>query len=253
MIIASAALISVALCAAMLVCMEAGFQGGNRYRGRDNNTHEWLGIFQGAIFALLGLLLGFAFAGSTGRLEARRDLIVREANAINTAYLRIDILPFAYQGEIRSLFHAYLEARLRAYDDLDSGRGFEPSMAEASRLQQQIWAKAVAAVGQDPAGKSLIVTSLNEMIDVTTARGVALRTQLPALILVLLLGIALLSSLLAGYGMGTSGRRHAFHGAIYAVAVSLTIYVVLDLDNPRSGLIRLDAAEQVLKKLQHAI
>jgi hypothetical protein len=252
MIIASAALVSVALCAAMLVCMEAGFRGGRRYRGKDS-THEWLGLFQGAIFALLGLLLGFAFAGSMGRLEARRDLIVREANAINTAYLRIDILPPAYQGEIRGLFHAYLEARLQAYDNLDSGRDFEASIVEASRLQQQIWAKAIAAAGQDPAGKSLIVTSLNEMIDVTTARAVAWRTQLPTLILVLLLGVALLSSLLAGYGMGTSGRRHGFHGAIYAVAVSLTIYVVLDLDNPRSGMIRLDAAEQVLKQLHFAI
>jgi uncharacterized membrane protein YozB (DUF420 family) len=95
--------------------------------------------------------------------------------------------------------------------------------------------------------------SLNEMIGVTTARAVALQTQLPILILVLLLGVASLTSLLAGYGMAKSGRRHVFHGVIYAAAVSLTIYVVLDLDNPRRGLIRLDAAEQALRQLQRAI
>jgi len=187
------------------------------------------------------------------RLEARRELIVREANAINTAYLRIDILPSAVQPEMRNLFHAYLEARLHAYDDLDSGHDFEPAMMKASLLQQQIWAKAVEATGQDAAGKSLVLLSLNEMIGVTTARAVALQTELPILILVLLLGVASLTSLLAGYGMAKSGRRHVFHGVIYAAAVSLTIYVVLDLDNPRRGLIRLDAAEQALRQLQRAI
>jgi hypothetical protein len=180
-------------------------------------------------------------------------LIVREANAINTAYLRIDVLPSTVQPEMRNLFHTYLEARLHAYNDLDSGRDFEPSMMKASLLQQQIWAEAVEATRQDTAGRALVLLSLNEMIEVSTARAVALRTKLPTLILVLLLGVALLTSLLAGYGMAKSGHRHLFHGAIYAVAVSLTIYVVLDLDNPRSGLIRLDAAEKVLMQLQRAI
>src|SRR5262245_50290701 len=113
MIIASAALIAIALCAGMLLCLEAGFRVAHRYRGEDT-SHEGLSLVQGAIFALLGLLLGFAFAGSMTRFEARRDLIVREANTINTAYLRIDALPSAHQTEMRSLFHAYLETRLKA-------------------------------------------------------------------------------------------------------------------------------------------
>jgi hypothetical protein len=250
--ITTAALISIALCGAMLLCLEVGFRVAHRHRGEEQ-THEGLGLFQGAIFALLGLLLGFAFAGSMSRLEARRDLIVREANAINTAYLRLDLLPAALKTEMRGLFHGYLEARLRMFDELDNERDFEPAMKQASELQRQIWARVVDARGQDNVATSLVLSSLNEMIDVTTARAVALHTTIPTLILVLLLGVALLTSLLAGYGMAKAGRRQALHGAIYAVAVSLTIYVVLDLDNPRRGLIRLDAAEQVLKQLQRMI
>lgn len=251
MSIAAAALISIALCAAMLLCSEIGYRIARNYAGKS--TQEGLNLFQGAIFALLGLLLGFAFAGSTARLEARRDLIVREANAINTAYLRIDVLPAAHQSEMRGLFHAYLAARLHAYDELDAGHQFEAAMTAASQLQRQIWTKALAATGQDNAARTLFLRPLNDMIGVTAERAVALQTGLPGLILVLLLGIALLTSLLAGYGMAKSGSRHLFHAAIYAAAVSLTIYVVLDLDSPRRGLIRLDAAEQVLRHLHEAI
>ena len=235
----------------MFLCLETGYRIARTHRGEP--SQEGLTLFQTAIFALLGLLLGFSFAGSMGRFEARRDLIIREANAINTAYLRIDALPSAFQPDMRSLFHMYLEARLHAYDDLDSGHDFESAMTKASSLQHQIWDKAIEATSQDTSGKVLVLSSLNEMIDVTTARAVALRTNLPTVILLLLLGVALLTSLLAGYGMAKSKRRNVFHGVIYAAAVSLTIYVILDLDNPRSGLIRLDSAEQMLKQLQRAI
>jgi hypothetical protein len=250
MSIAAAALISIALCAAMLLALEAGYRIA---RKREEPAQDGVGLFQTAIFALLGLLLGFSFAGSMGRFEARRDLIIREANAISAAYFRIDVLPPAFQPEMRNLFHSYLEARLHAYDDLDSGHDFESAMAKASLLQQQIWAKAVEATSQDTSSRTLVLSSLNEMIGVTTARAVAWQTNLPTVILVLLLCVALLTSLLAGYGMAKSARRHVFHGVIYAAAVSLTIYVVLDLDNPRRGLIRLDSAEQVLRQLQRAI
>ncbi len=252
MTIVSAAIISLALCAAMLVFLELGYRTGRVYFGK-NVSQDGLNLFQGAIFALLGLLLGFAFSGSMSRLEARRDLIVREANATNTAFLRIAMLPSVFQPQVRDLFHSYLEARLQAYAELDSGGDFAPLMKKASQLQQQIWIKAIEATERDSGARSLVLSSLNGMIEVTTARTVALRTQMPALILVLLLGVALLTSLLAGYGMARSGHRHVFHGAIYAAAVSLTIYVILDIDNPRIGLIRLDAAEDILRQLYQSI
>jgi heat shock protein HslJ len=90
------------------------------------------------------------------------------------------------------------------------------------------------------------------MIDVTTASTVALRAHLPGLILVLLLGVALLSSLMAGFGMAKRGRRSVLHAMLYASTISLTIYTVLDLDSPRVGLIRLDAAEQILTDLHQS-
>jgi hypothetical protein len=221
----------------------------------DDATYSTHAIFEGAIFALLGLLLAFAFAGSMSRYDERRNLIVREANTIGTAYLRIDLLPPAFEPELRALFHSYLEARLKVFGDFEAGRNSEPADTAASGLQQQIWAKAVEArsAGDPEALDLVVIPAINEMIDVTTARSVAMRTQTPRLILGLLLGMALVTSMIAGYNMAKAKRRSPIHGALYALSVSLTIYVILDLDNPQRGLVRLDTAERAIRQLQRTI
>lgn len=91
------------------------------------------------------------------------------------------------------------------------------------------------------------------MIDVTTARTVALRTYLPALIVVMLLFVAILSAFVAGYAMSKRRHRSVLHSVLFAASVSITVYAVLDLDDPRFGLIRLDAAEDVLRQLHASI
>jgi len=234
----------------MGACLDAGFRLGARDRS-GGRAIQGLGAIEAALFALLGLLLGFAFAGATSRLDARRELIVREANAIGTAYLRVDLLPPSTQPGVRALFRRYVEGRLQAFDASHATATGVPASAGGTALQNQIWAAALAARSTDPTGDvaRVVLPALNEMIDVTTARVVAQQTRLPALILWLLIGLSLLSALVAGYAMAAREHRSLLHMVLYAVAISLTTYAVLDLDNPRLGLIRLDAAEQVLQHL----
>jgi hypothetical protein len=92
---------AVGLFLGMLTCLELGYRIGRRADAPGGSAHEGLGAIETAIFALLGLLLGFAFAGAMSRLDARHQLIVREANAIGTAYLRLDVLPPFDQPELR--------------------------------------------------------------------------------------------------------------------------------------------------------
>ena len=248
-------LLSLAVFLGMLTCLELGYRISSRAVPTEGDIHEGLGTIEAAIFALLGLLLGFAFSGATSRLDMRRELIVEEANAIGTAYLRLDLLPSSAQPDLRRLFREYLEARLRAYHE-DSDRGTrERLLAAVPKLQQQIWTQAVVATGAaaSPAVASNTLLAINEMIDVSTARTVARQTRLPTLILVLLIVIALTSALVAGYAKAQRGRRSPLHAVLYAAAVAVTIYVVLDLDNPRIGLIRLDATEQILQDLHDSI
>jgi len=99
----------------------------------------------------------------------------------------------------------------------------------------------------------LLVPALNEMIDVTTSRTIALQTRLPALIFFLLMSVALVSGLLAGYAISKRGSRSWLHMLLYAAIIPITIYAVLDFEDPRSGLIRVDAADKALLQLRDSI
>ena len=251
-----AVLLGIGLCGGILLCLEAGYRIGRRSCEKSPEAaYDGLGGIEAAIFALLGLLLGFSFAGGTSRLDIRRQLIVEEANAIGTAYLRLDLLPAESQPPIRNLFHNYLNARIGMYEKLRDTEAAEEHSRQAEVIQQEIWSKAVIASQSDQTKNAarLLLPALNSMIDVTTTRAVALHTRLPALILYLLVSVALLSGLLAGYAMSKRGSRSLLHMGLYAVVIAFTVYAVADLNNPRSGLIRVDAADNALVKLRDSI
>jgi hypothetical protein len=130
-------------------------------------------------------------------------------------------------------------------------------MEKATILQRSIWSLAVIATrGDGDANQTaarLLLPAVNDMIDITTTRTVALFTRLPDLILWMLVSVALLSALLAGYAMARRRRRSWLHALVYALSVAVTVYAVLDLDNPRAGFIRLDAAEDALTQLRDSI
>jgi len=249
--------VSAGLFAGLLVCIELGYRIGHRVSQKVPGTaHQGVGAIEAATFALLGLLLGFSFSSGISRLEARRELIAREANTISTAYLRLDLLPTSDQHEIRQLFRQYLDARLHAYDSLPDRKAAEPEFQRASQIQQEIWSRAVIATQfEQPCNtvRFLLLPALNDMMDVTTLRTLALDTHLPGLILFLLISVALLSGLLAGYAMTERKTRSLLHMFLLAAAVSVTVYVVLDLEYPRSGLIRLEAADSLLVQLRDSI
>jgi hypothetical protein len=250
-----AVVVSISLFVGMLLCLEAGFRIGSRVSQKSDYSHEGIATIGAAVFALLGLLLGFTFANGISHLDQRRELIIREANAIGTAYLRLDLLPAPEQPEMRSLFRNYLDTRLLVYEKLPNIDAADQELARAAQLQQQIWNKAVADGLSDPSQHvaRLLLPALNDMIDVTTSRTIALHTHLPPLIFSLSIIVALLSGLLAGYDMAKRRRRSWLHMMLYAVVIALTVFTFLDLDYPRFGLIRLNAADSALIQLRDSI
>ena len=246
-------LLSVLLFVSMVIAAELGVRLGRYRLSKDPDApNVGVGAIEGAVLALLGLILAFTFSSAASRLDVRRQLIVRETNAIGTAYLRMDLLPANDQPAVRQLFRQYLDARLEVYEKLRDPAASEAALKRAEQLQREIWKYAETGThGQVSAIP--VLDAVNEMIDVTTARTLALRTQTPKLIVHLMLGLALLSALIAGYGMSGAKHRNWFLTAIFSAAISLTVYVVLDLDNPNSGLIRLTAAERVMMQLRETI
>jgi hypothetical protein len=247
--------VSVGLFVGMLLCLDAGFRIGRSASRNQPSSHEGIGALEAAVYALLGLLLGFTFSGATSRFDAHRQLVVKEANAIGTAYLRLDELPAPSQPEMRRLFRDYLDARLRVQDSLPELKSAAQDAVQSVHLQEEIWSRALAGTRLDATQNSarLLLPALNEMFDVTTERAVAFQAHLPPLIFYLLMFIALMSALLAGYSMAKRKSRSWLHMLLYAACISATIYAVTDLEYPRAGLIRLDAADSALLQLRNSI
>jgi len=233
--------------------MLAMIELGRRLRVRQHAMHAegaglGLGAVEGAVFALLGLLIAFTFSGAASRFDTRRQLIVEEANDIGTAYLRLDLLPPATQPPLREKFRRYVDARLASYQAILDPEGARAEHTRALGLQTEIWRDAVAASQQSPTTQAsmLLLPALNAMIDITTTRTTALRMHPPLVIFFLLGGIALASSLFAGYSMAEASSRSWLHVIGFAAILALSVYVILELEYPRRGQIRVNAFDQVL-------
>lgn len=169
-----------------------------------------LGPLEGAIFGLLGLLVAFTLSSAAARFDVRRQLIVQEANAVGTAYLRLDLLPAASQPALRASVRDYLDARLRGYQALPDLALAKEDFAQATVLQGDIWQKALAASRNEEVQPSrLLLPALNEMFDIGTTREVAAATHAPNITFAMLAVLALVCSYLAGSAMAKSaGRGH---------------------------------------------
>jgi len=248
-----ALLLAVGLFVGTLFMIELGGHLGDRVERLDpGGAHTGTGPVEGALFALLGLLIAFSFSGAAARFDMRRELIVPEANAIGTAYLRVDLTPAAAQAGLRELFRSYLDTRLEAYRAIPDFDAVRDAIGRSERLQGEIWTQGIAAcrdAGPQPCA-ILLLPALNAMIDITTTRSAAVRMHPPAIVLWMLVGLSLGCAFLAGYSMAVGKRRKWIHMVAFASVMAFTVYVIVDLEFPRLGLIRVDAFDQILGDLR---
>lgn len=243
--------IAAALLVAIVCCAELGFRLGRRWR-RSHPDAAGSGTVEAAILGLLGLTLALSFSGASDRLAMRRALIVQEANAIGTAWLRLDLLPATDQAVARELLRRYLESRIEAYQHYADRARAETALAAGAKLQREIWSHAVANCAKAPAATAclLLLPALNDMFDITTTRGMAHFAHLPPLIIGLLLMLCAIGGVLSGYAMSAQPDRNVLQLVVFALSISATVYVVLDLEYPRAGLINLTAMDRAITGLR---
>ncbi len=243
---------AVGLFGGMLLMLELGRRVGARQRARiTEGGAAGIGAVEAAIFALLGLLIAFTFQGAAARFDARRALIVQEANNIGTAWLRIDLLPVSAQPGMRELFRKYLDARLATYRKIPDLAAVQAELDRTAQLQGEIWNAALA--GQKDGGQFVVVgvlPSLNQMFDIVTTRTMAAKTHPPAILFVMLAIMACVAAFLAGHGMSGSKVRSWVHSLGFAGVLAVTVFVILDMEFPRLGFIRVDSFDQVLVDLR---
>jgi hypothetical protein len=180
---------------AMLLLLELG----RRFRLSRKDPVQAKPV-ESAVFALFGLLLAFTFSGAVTRYDAHRQLVVRETNAIGTAYLRLDLLPAAAQPALRQLFRDYTTSRLHLFDGVH-----EEVSPESQRLQLAIWRQSIAS--SLPDSSRLLLPAINDMIDITSTRQSAFNMHPPVVVFLLLFTFSLGCAFLAGYGMSPGPRN----------------------------------------------
>ena len=240
----------VLLFSGMMILLEIGRHLAIRRRPKESEGERGsLGTIEGAVFALFGLVMAFGFSGAASRFNEKRMLIAEEVNTIETAYLRLHLVPQQAQSELQELFRHYVDSRLETYRRLPNMQAAEEEMAKSKKIQEEIWSDAVAATllpNSHPDAGKLLLPALNNMIDITTTRTMALQVHPPRIVYWLLFSLGLLCSLLAGYRMAIGQHRSWIHILCFSVITVIVVYVILDVEYPRAGLIRLEAGDQML-------
>jgi len=229
------------LCIVLLVAIEVGFRLGMRH-GRDANdaAKSQVNTIQASLLGVLALLLGFTFSLSLQRFDSRSAAVVDEANAIGTAWLRSELLPASVRPDVRAAMQRYIANRIAAGEEsLDHVDRRAELLSETAEIQESLWALVVAAADEapNPVTTGLYTQSLNEMIDSFGVRQAALDRHVPEIVLFLLLGTLVLTASLVGYASGMAGQRASFATHILVLLIVLLVFIIIDLDRPRRGLI----------------
>lgn len=236
-------LFGVALVAAFAAAAELGYFAYRRLGrgGLASETGDEGQVLSTALL-LLALLLGFTFSMALGRYDERRAQVVAEANDIGTAWLRAGLAGNAAGAELQEVLRQYAHTRISRFEASDEPAAYARSKAEGARLRQRIWAltgPAVAPVATTAQAASL-VSAVNAVLDRATLRETAIEARVPERVLDLLIAYAVISALLLGYVLGAYGSHHRVATLLLFVLLAMTIVLILDLDQPQAGGIRVN-------------
>jgi hypothetical protein len=240
----------ISILVVVLLSVECGYRLGKYRRSRHEQEKEApLGTMVGATLGLLAFILAFTFGLAAARFDTRRQVLLDEANAIGTTYLRAGMLP--ERGEqIRGLLRDYAGARLEAVRSGNVAEGIRRS----EDIQHKVWSEAETVGQKNPNSivVGLFVQSLNEMIDLHAKRVQAgLRSRIPGAIWLGLFAVAALSLATMGYHAGLSATRRSLAILAVAVTFSVVIELIADLDRPQEGVLRV--SQQALLDVQQSM
>lgn len=226
---------------AIVILIEGAAEFGNQVGLRSHvaqTENADVGTLAGAALGLLALLVAFNFSMAEARFDARRNLVLEEANAIGSTANFALMLPAAAQQPILDLLRDYTAVRIGLGVGHDQSK-MEQDIARSLELQTRLWQQAVAVTAADPHSLPAyrFVGSLNEMNNIHEARLTALRNHVPFAVLLMLIGTSMVAMGFTGYNAGVSGTRRHLTMFIMTLTIALLILLIIDLDRPYRGLI----------------
>ncbi|HEY1683106.1 MAG TPA: hypothetical protein VGF98_15770 [Candidatus Tumulicola sp.] len=228
-----------ALLLILLLAIEIPYRWGKRNEKlAEIDKGNWNTI-QAGIITLAAFMLGLTFAQAQGRFDARRDLVVKEANAIGTTWLRADQLVPPETVRFRKILTAYTRERLQAYSTPGDSNIHRQVISDSDEQQAQMWSIASKALRDKPndLGHSLLMTTLNDTIDISSEQLNALTHHVPTAVIELTILLAMLGAISIGLQFARSKSRPLLLTALYAAAFAIVLNLIVDYDRPQVGFI----------------
>ncbi|MGV3770010.1 MAG: hypothetical protein ACO1NM_08290 [Sphingobium phenoxybenzoativorans] len=241
-------LVALVIFIAFIAAFELGYRGHGWLKAdRGAGRNEGPDYLLSAVLGLLALLLGFTFSMALSRYEARRDLVVQEANAIGTVWLRAQLLEEPARGALRHQLPAYVDTRL-AWSE--SPASDQAAFSATTAGQQRLWAATGVALRRDSSAllSRGLMDAVNQAFDIASARAAARSAHVPQRVMSVLMLYAMLSVVMLGYIQAACGRAHRVATTLLLVLLTLALVVILDLDRPRGGAIQV--SQQPLEDLR---
>ena len=238
-------LLSWLLFGAMLLMVEIGWRVGGRLTSEAKLENVVSGdTFMAAIFGLLALLLAITFSGASDRYDKRRELITKELSTIGTAYQSIDLLASNSRPMVRKVFIKYLDSRIDVYQVGTDESLINKRFQIHNEIGNQLWQTSILAVKETPYPEKLvaaqILPEISDMFDASENQRLTMKFHPPSIIWEALICLSLVGSLVAGYNLGLKRKRDWFLTIIFILMMTGTISIILNLEYPRLGFIRLD-------------
>ncbi|MGB0132743.1 hypothetical protein [Dokdonella sp.] len=242
-------IVAAAIFIGMTVAVEFGFRAGKPVQVRESETtRTHINAIQGSLLGFLALILGFTLSLSLQRYDNRSQAVVDEANAIGTTWLRAQLLPDSVRSQVQASLSEHVNLRVRAGSiDLAHESARTALLVETNRNLDSIWKLALQAAAETPemVVSGLFIQALNDMIDSYGRRDAALARHVPNEILLLLFATFVLTGGVVGYAAGVAGHRPSVTTYVLVMLIVVLSFVIMDLDRPRRGMIRIDQSSLV--------
>ena len=227
------------LIAGVVIAHEIGFRMGALFRSADEPFDRQVSLVRNSTAALVAFLIGFAFSGAASRFIDRLDIVVKEANALGTAYLRADAIAEPHRSELKAALKEYTADRITLLSR--EGRSqIEPLLLKVGGLHERMWRSAFTATQDNAPLMMVVLPPINEVIDLHSVHLAMARRHLPVPIMAVLLGTAAIGVGLIGFGNGRVGRRFSVLDSVYGTVLAVALWMTIDLDYPGIGIIRVN-------------
>ncbi|HEX6181802.1 MAG TPA: hypothetical protein VFZ47_11200 [Chitinophagaceae bacterium] len=224
-----------------------------QHRKNPKQPREGLGPIETSLLGLMALMLSFTFGLASSKFENRRHVITEEANNIGTAILRCDLYPDSMRRLFHQDFREYLNARIAYYDARDDEQKIQAALKDGNKYSYRIWKRAAQDAHEldHRVRAEKMIPAVNAMIDIVTTRDTARLAMVPPVILIVLAVLMLIASFLVGYGQ--KGRRNLVLVTGFALMTTIALYVIIELDRPRRGILNLNKEEHRIVELKELL